>query len=348
MSEWGPWTECSKACDGGIYTRTKEVAIPLKGAGFCESEESPKRFMELPCNPQPCPPNLACSSRLDLMLLLDGSGSVRRKGFRRTRIFARNMIRRIDLGEDRAKVGVIMFSKKITLVSPMTFDKDALVTGINGMKWPRSTTATSKALLTAIEALAAGGRSDVDKDKTIVMVVTDGMPNDSKKTFEMAQKVKEKARLIMVAVGKNLDTDALYSWASFPPEQNVVFGTSYDTVALQVGEFLADLCQSMYCKETYDQPSMRDYIGCQTQTVGGITCQKWTSQTPNAHKYKKKKNGMMPPSMLRGNLVGNHNYCRNPDGKEGGIWCYTTTGEQEWDYCEPRAANATGWNWNPL
>jgi hypothetical protein len=29
--------------------------------------------------------------------------------------------------------------------------------------------------------------------------------------------------------------------------------------------------------------------------------------------------------------VGEHNYCRNPDG-ETGLWCYT---EGDWEYCEP-------------
>ena len=36
------------------------------------------------------------------------------------------------------------------------------------------------------------------------------------------REVKEKARLIFVPVGKNLDMDALYTWASFPPEYNIL------------------------------------------------------------------------------------------------------------------------------
>ena len=36
------------------------------------------------------------------------------------------------------------------------------------------------------------------------------------------REVKEKARLIFVTVGKNLDMDALYQWASFPPEYNIL------------------------------------------------------------------------------------------------------------------------------
>ena len=77
------------------------------------------------------------------------------------------------------------------------------------------------------------------------------------------------------------------------------------------------------CDETLSGEKDAGYRGCQAQTVTGKTCQKWNIQTP--HKHKK---------VLGEKGVGDHNYCRNPDGEDT-IWCYTTDPDKRWDYCEP-------------
>jgi hypothetical protein len=69
-----------------------------------------------------------------------------------------------------------------------------------------------------------------------------------------------------------------------------------------------------------------DYRGCQTKTVSGDTCQKWTVQTPQEHQRLL--------DTFKGVGLNNHNYCRNPDNEET-IWCYTTNPDVRWDYCDP-------------
>lgn len=67
------------------------------------------------------------------------------------------------------------------------------------------------------------------------------------------------------------------------------------------------------------------YRGRQNKTRSGKTCQKWTSQTPYSH--------TRTPDNYENKGLGDHNYCRNPDGEDT-IWCYTVDGKR-WEYCDP-------------
>eukprot|EP00928_Gymnodinium_smaydae_P044976 TRINITY_DN30021_c0_g2_i1.p1 TRINITY_DN30021_c0_g2~~TRINITY_DN30021_c0_g2_i1.p1 ORF type:complete len:555 (+),score=53.83 TRINITY_DN30021_c0_g2_i1:99-1763(+) len=69
--------------------------------------------------------------------------------------------------------------------------------------------------------------------------------------------------------------------------------------------------------------SGNDYRGCQNATKNGFPCMKWTSQTPHKHGSDLARNGL-----------GDHNFCRNPDGSKH-IWCYTDNEFLRWDYCVP-------------
>ena len=66
------------------------------------------------------------------------------------------------------------------------------------------------------------------------------------------------------------------------------------------------------CREEWDTTGY-SYRGTQNRTKSGIVCQKWTSQTPFPH--------TRTPELNVGKGLGDHNYCRNPDG-ESGPWCY--------------------------
>ena len=60
-----------------------------------------------------------------------------------------------------------------------------------------------------------------------------------------------------------------------------------------------------------------DYEGKMARTVSGKRCQRWDKQTPHNHDQ---------PAL-------DHNYCRNPDSKDGGVWCYTEDPNTRWEYC---------------
>eukprot|EP00794_Sanderia_malayensis_P003261 gene3261-3742_t len=77
------------------------------------------------------------------------------------------------------------------------------------------------------------------------------------------------------------------------------------------------------CKQTI---LGRTYRGTQNTTKSGRVCQKWSAQSPQVHSYNK------PEDNPTEDLV--ENYCRNPDAEPDGPWCYTTSPEKRWEYCD--------------
>merc|ERR1719210_1491497 len=73
------------------------------------------------------------------------------------------------------------------------------------------------------------------------------------------------------------------------------------------------------CNEQMTGQNSSTYMGCQTKTISGRECQKWTVQSPHTNDLTS---------------TGDHNYCRNPDGSDT-IWCYTTDPGTRREYCEP-------------
>ena len=58
----------------------------------------------------------------------------------------------------------------------------------------------------------------------------------------------------------------------------------------------------------------------------GEVCQRWSSQKPHAHNFD--------PASYANKGIGDHSFCRNPNNRKGGPWCYTTNPSVEWQTCD--------------
>ena len=59
-------------------------------------------------------------------------------------------------------------------------------------------------------------------------------------------------------------------------------------------------------------------------TISGLSCQPWAEQSPHRHVH-------FPELFPEANLVGNA--CRNPTGVDKQAWCYTTSPDVLFEYC---------------
>merc|ERR1719191_210546 len=330
--DWSEWTPCSKECDWGYTIRQKGVAVPGGPEGYCPEWWSWDRLEGAWCNTMECPPDLVCEAQLDMLLLVDGSGSVNwyGPGFENERQFALSMFNLMSFGDTGAKAGVILFSWEAELIAPMTTDQQSLIDAVEGMSWPHWNTDTAAALTMAKTELTNSGRPEVSKEKTIIFLLTDGNPNSMSATMAAAEAVKEVATLYVVVIGDNLNMNAVKQWPSYPWEEHLIKVEEFDLLESMMEAMLSDVCNDLGCRESLTGNG-QDYIGCQYQTVSGYTCQNWIAQTPQSHSY-------IPEWYPDGHL-GDHNFCRNPDG-DSTIWCITTNPSVRWEFCSPRTSGS--------
>eukprot|EP01083_Nonionella_stella_P163512 538394_1 len=80
------------------------------------------------------------------------------------------------------------------------------------------------------------------------------------------------------------------------------------------------------CNEALVTVDGSGYRGCQNTTIEGVPCAKWGSETPHS--------GTLSDASNPNTGLGDHNYCRNPDGHTT-IWCYTLDPNTRWADCHP-------------
>ncbi|CUG93534.1 Hypothetical protein, putative [Bodo saltans] len=91
--------------------------------------------------------------------------------------------------------------------------------------------------------------------------------------------------------------------------------------ALGITSVVGEYCQGA---EYYIIPDGRDYRGTVNVTSSGITCQKWSSQTPHEHQTQY-------PNPALG--IGDNNYCRNPFG-DSTVGCFTMDPDVPYEECD--------------
>jgi len=268
LSSWTKWSSCSKECDGGTKRRQKFVSEPALGAGKCATAWDPTRLEYKQCAMHRCKvldaaEPMTCNRSLDVVLLLDGSGSMGKKGWAAEMKAAQYFVGSF-MKNDQAKLAVILYSGprtwggvfrcvgqnqakvdlektcRIKTVMHFTNDFKKLKGLITGLAFPKGSTLTSLALMTAKAELTLGSQ----KKRSVVVVFTDGRPLSYRRTELAARSLRKTARLLWVPMTKNAPLKSIKKWATRRWEENVV--SVEDWAKLEKPEvithIIADIC----------------------------------------------------------------------------------------------------------
>ncbi|CAK0862315.1 unnamed protein product [Prorocentrum cordatum] len=232
LMPWTAWEPCSMACGGGIQERVRKVDIPIRANGKCPGQKHPDRFQMQECNTQDCVGDEICIARQDLVIAIDGSGSLKQEGFDILQKFALNLTSRYQstyYGVEDMRIGLVLFGNgeyfdngtvaAALEVVPITSDLESVSTAIAGLQWQRGFTNMMQALQAA-DNMFAEGRDDA---QSAVMVLSDGRYTNAYRTTMKARALKDKGVQIFMAPIADSSTDSLLvlrGWASEPWETN--------------------------------------------------------------------------------------------------------------------------------
>jgi hypothetical protein len=209
---------------------------------------------------------LACNQSLDVIILLDGSGSLGKTGWTAEitalKLFieafqqpgsAPNLVNMalILFSGPRTWSGVYKCTGKsassvplaqcgIVTVAHFTDNLAWLDQQVTALQWPMGSTLTSLALMTA-KAEMSLGRSDIH---TIVVVFTDGRPLSYRKTEIASHTIRKAARLVWVPITKYAPLAYVKMWATRRWQENVIPVEEFSELQQPetITHIVADIC----------------------------------------------------------------------------------------------------------
>jgi len=263
LTEWVPWSPCSVACGGGFQERVKHVLIPTRGYGKCPKADTPFRYENRECNVLACVGDETCVAQQDLILAVDGSGSLTEAGFGVLKNFAVNLVEKYH-GEYFAapamQVGVIEFGNGVIMPSgdvspainqqPLTDDMGLVKTAIENLPYKKGFTNMAQAFALAEVMYTANGRKGA---QSAILVISDGKPSFAFQTEELVRQLDDKGvqrYFVVVNEAGGEELKLLKEWASAPWETNLIHVEGLPALEADVGVW-SQRALTMFCPMSF-------------------------------------------------------------------------------------------------
>lgn len=188
-------------------------------------------------------PSLAppCMAQVDVMLVLDSSGSIGSIDYETVRSFARALVASLRVAPDGARVGIAQFSSpsQNRLETELSADPAALNRVIESMKFLAGSTDMVGGLQIGLDEMRRHGRTGIPG---VVIMMSDGQPNQGDPGPVAAEIKQAGFRLITIGVGSGIDATLMKNLASAPADDNFIFAEDFDALLELIDRLVLNLC----------------------------------------------------------------------------------------------------------
>ncbi|XP_029656247.1 uncharacterized protein LOC115230178 isoform X1 [Octopus sinensis] len=197
--------------------------------------------------------NDCASAQIDLVFVIDSSGSVSEHNFNKTKIFLENIVRNLDIGPDKTRVAVIRFSTNphVSFSLSAHTTNSAVRKAIDAIDYDGGGTATGLALDEVRTSVFTNKRKSAAAK--VLVLVTDGQSDNEMKTVAAAQKLKDAGVTIFTIGVVNPRVSELTAAASEPSCTHYIDLKDYNEIDFIVREIESDSCKAPTVVEEHTQ-----------------------------------------------------------------------------------------------
>ena len=167
-----------------------------------------------------------CAQGLDLMFVLDGSGSIASSDFQIMKGFVKNVVANFNVSPSQARFGIVQFDGSTRLEIDISSNAGAIYNALDNIVQLGGSTAIGDGIQLGQSRLVANPRAGVYR---FMVVLTDGQNNSGAVSPEVASTNARNAgtRIFGVAVGSGPDINQINAIASDPDDQFVYNVSQY-------------------------------------------------------------------------------------------------------------------------
>ncbi|ESN96267.1 hypothetical protein HELRODRAFT_189175 [Helobdella robusta] len=193
-------------------------------------------------------PPSSCSSLLDLIFILDTSGSIFLNDYNKEKLFIIDLIRKMDVELGFTKIGFMTFDTQPNEIFSLRTSSNTqdLINLVQSAPYTGGVTNTNLALKFLRETAFSeerGARRGVAK---VALLMTDGAANNFTAATQEAVLTRNAGiDIISLGIGSMINKNELQTMSSYPSEKNTIFVEYYDLLTTASDPLLKLICNQI-------------------------------------------------------------------------------------------------------